>query len=105
MAFSPTYFTLYVNVHLLFLGARARGVAQEEVADRGRLVLRRKRSRRDQTHGGQSLTVVPQHIALRNIKRLQTLPQSHVSCIASDAQISLKLRSHVFKTLAPLFGS
>lgn len=41
--------------HLLFLGARTRGVAQEEVANRGRLVLRRKRSRRNQTHGGQNI--------------------------------------------------
>lgn len=96
-------FTLYVNVHLLLLGARTRGVAQEEVADCGRLVLRRKRSWRDQTHGGQSLAVVLQHIALRNIKRLQTLPQSHRSSVVFDARISLKLRSHIFKTLAPLF--
>lgn len=51
---------------LSFKGARA--AAQEEVADCGRLLLRRKRSWRNQTHGGQSLTVIPRHIAFRSMK-------------------------------------
>lgn len=65
-----TVFILYMSVSLLmapsFPGARA--AAQAEVADCGRLLLRRERSWRDQTHGGQSLTIIPQHIAFRNMK-------------------------------------
>lgn len=65
----------------VFLGARA--VAKEEVAHCGCLLLRRKRSWRDQTYGGQSLTITPQ-------SWMTHFHYSHIASITFDTWISLK---------------
>lgn len=97
MHMAPTakhIFILYMSMSFLislsFKGARA--AAQEEVADCGRLLLRRKRSWRNQTHGGQSLTNYhPPTYCFQEHETLSSQLQSHVSSTMFDTWISLKL--------------